>query len=330
MSKEVSSPQELMDLVNAFRSSRIILSSVELGIYKALSGAELPSEAVSANLGTDSRATDRFMNALAAMGLLRKKEGRFSNTGFSEKFLVRGKPSFMGQLDHSIHLWGTWSTLTEAVFAGRSVAVTEPIGERDEEWLEGFIAAMHARGIPQAVEVADVLDLTNARRILDVGGGSGAFSFEFLRRNPSAHAVVFDLPSVIPITRNYILDSGMKDRISTQSGDYHADEFEGKFDLVYVSAVIHINSPEENMLLVQKSADALNRGGQLVIMDHIMKEDRTEPFAGAVFAINMLVGTEHGDTYTENEIRSWMEEAGLKEIIRIDTVGGTNLMVGNK
>ena len=84
------------------------------------------------------------------------------------------------------------------------------------------------------------------------------------------------------------------------------------------------------MLLVQKSADALNRGGQLVIMDNIMKEDRTEPFAGAVFAINMLVGTEHGDTYTENEIRSLMEEAGLKEIIRIDTVGGTNLMVGNK
>ena len=67
MSKEVSSPQELMDLVNAFRSSRIILSSVELGIYKALSGKELPSGAVSVALGTDPRATDRFMNALAAM-----------------------------------------------------------------------------------------------------------------------------------------------------------------------------------------------------------------------------------------------------------------------
>ena len=111
-------------------------------------------------------------------------------------------------------------------------------------------------------------------------------------------------------------------------GDYLKDKFGYDFDLILVSAVIHINSPEENRGLIKKCAESLTPGGQLVILDHIMNDDRTMPAVGAVFALNMLVGTEKGDTYTEQEIKSWMHEAGLKYIRRRDTPQGSNLMIG--
>lgn len=114
------------------------------------------------------------------------------------------------------------------------------------------------------------------------------------------------------------------------AGDYLTDDFGTGYDLIFVSAVIHINSPEENDNLIRKCSNALNRGGQLVILDHFMNDERTEPLAGAIFAINMLVGTLHGDTYTETEVRNWMTQADLKNIIRKDTLQGTSLMIGIK
>jgi SAM-dependent methyltransferase len=268
------------------------------------------------------------MNALVSLGLLKKINGQFSGTPFSLKYLVKGEPAYLAGLSHQVNLWKTWSTLTDAVKAGTTIAVDEPIGERDEEWLASFIAAMHSRGVPQSKEVADLLDFSKIRSMLDVGGGSGAFVFEFIRRCSEAKAVVFDLPAVVPITQEYIRKAGLENVIKTLPGDYLTDDFGSGYDLVFVSAVIHINSPEENKLLINKCSEALNPQGQLVILDHFMNDDRTEPIMGAIFALNMLVGTQHGDTYTENEVRSWMLDAGLKDISRKETKQKSSLMFG--
>ncbi len=319
-----------MEMVNAFRESRIILSAHELGIFTMLGNKSRTSADLAGEIKTDKRATDRLMNALVSIGLLEKSGERFRNTSFSQKFLVSDSPAFIGALSHTAATWRTWNTLTEAVRRGKTVTMDQPISEREDIWLKNFIAAMHSRGGKQATEVADVLDLSDTHRILDVGGGSGVVSFEFVRRAKDATAVIFDLPEVIPLTQEYILKAGMKDRVSTAAGDYLVTDLGKGFDLVYISAVIHINNPVENLNLLKKAANALIPGGQLVIMDHIMNEERTEPAMGAIFALTMLVGTMHGDTYTESEIRSWMEAAGLTEIRHIDTAEGTNLMIAKK
>jgi SAM-dependent methyltransferase len=330
MAKEINNPGELMEMVSAFRISRIILSAYELGIFTTLDDRVMTSSEAADILHADRRSVDRFMNALVSAGLLRKTDGRFSNTPFSLKYLVIGKPSYLEGLSHQVHLWKTWSTLSEAVKKGTSVAVEEPISDRSEEWLRSFIAAMHSRGLPQSGEVADILDFSGVRKILDVGGGSGAFTFEFVRRCKDAKAVVFDLPAVVPITQKYITQAGLEKSVEALPGDYLVDDFGSGYDLVFVSAVIHINSPGENIFLVRKCAEALNPGGRLVIQDHFMNDDRTEPFAGAIFALNMLVGTRHGDTYTESEVRSWLADAGLKDITRKDSNKGTSLMIATK
>lgn len=328
MSKEIRSPGELMEMVNAFRISRMILSAFELGIFSVINDTEMTSGAIAENLKTNARATDRILNALVSIGLLNKNNEKYSNTVFTSRFLVKGRPDYLAGLSHQVHLWKTWSTLTEAVKAGTSVAVEEPINERGDEWLNAFIAAMHSRAVPQSIEVADAIDFSQTTSILDIGGGSGAFSFEFLRRCNGARAVIFDLPAVVPITEKYIAGSGLKASVSTHAGDYLTDDLGSGFDLVFVSAVIHINSPEENAMLIRKCFRSMRPGGQLIILDHIMSEDRTEPAVGAVFALNMLVGTKHGDTYTENEVRSWMQDAGFRDIRRSETIQGTNLMFG--
>jgi ubiquinone/menaquinone biosynthesis C-methylase UbiE len=328
MSKEIRSPGEIMEMVSAFRISRIILSAFELGIFSILSDKSLTSKAIAESLKINTRSADRFLNALVSIGLMNKADGKFSNTAFSSKYLVKGEPAYMAGLSHQIHLWRTWSTLTDAVRAGTSVAVEDSISERGDEWLTAFIAAMHARAVPQSKEVADVMDFSRSTSILDIGGGSGAFAFEFIKRCKDARAVIFDLPAVVPITEKYILQADLTSSVKTHAGDYITDDFGSGYDLIFVSAVIHINSPDENAMLIHKCFRAMKPGGQLVILDHIMNEDRTKPFVGTIFALNMLVGTKHGDTYTENEVRYWMQDAGFKNISRKKTVQGTSLMFG--
>lgn len=323
------SPDHIRDIVYSFRTSRILLTAYELGIFTAVGDGGSTSAEVSTAIGTDERATDRLMNALCAMGLLDKEGGKFSNGELASRYLVEGKPEYMAGLMHSVNLWDSWSTLTEAVRRGRCVPRPD-VNDRGQQWLTAFITAMHAREPGVTDRAVAMLDLTGVKRVLDVGGGSGAYSMAFVRAADGIRATVFDLPNVIPLTRRFIEEEGYEDSIETTAGDYTSDDLGSGFDLVFLSSIVHSNPPEANAELVRKCADALNPGGQVVVQDFIVTEDRTGPPRAAIFALNMLVGTEGGDTYTESEVREWMEKAGLSDIIRQDTESGTTQIIGRK
>lgn len=326
---ETMSPNSISQMASAFQRSRILLSAYELGIFTALGDQTLSAGDVSRALNTDARATERLMNALCALDLLEKKQGKFSNTPQTRRFLVANNPDYMAGLMHTNHLWNAWSHLTEAVRQGKAPAA-DPINDRGETWLNAFIAAMHARARQQAPALISLLDLSQVTRVLDVGGGSGIFSTAFANAKPGLHATVFDLPNVVPLTRQYIRQANLADRIDTAIGDYTRDSLGKSYDLVFLSAIIHSNSYDQNAALIQKCADALTPGGQVVVVDFIMNEDRTQPAMGALFALNMLVATESGDTFTESEVRAWMKTAGLSRIARIDAEAGPPMMIGYK
>ena len=167
-------------------------------------------------------------------------------------------------------------------------------------------------------------------RVLDLGGGSGAYSMGFVEAKKGLTATVFDLPKVIPITQKYIKKEKLSKRIDTYAGDYLCDDFPTAFDLIFISAVIHINSEEENNAIIAKCYKSLNPGGRIVIQDHIMNDDRISPLPGAIFAINMLVSTRHGDTYTEKEICVWFRKNKIKFEKRISVENGNSLIIGRK
>jgi SAM-dependent methyltransferase len=322
-------PRSILEMAAAFQRSRVLLTAYELGLFSVLTDETKTSAEVAASLETDRRATDRLMNALVALGLLEKHGGQFSNTPAAAQFLVKGRPGYMAGLMHTVHLWDTWSTMTDAVRGG-AARKRSRIDGGEGDWLRAFIAAMHYRARAQAPQIVAEIDLAGVSRLLDIGGGSGAFSMAFVRAGAGISAVVFDLPSVVHLTRSYVESEGFAAQIAVVPGDYLRNDLGSGFDLVFLSAIVHSNSDAQNRLLIRKAAAALEPGGRVVVVDWIMTDDRTEPVAGALFALNMLVGTEAGDTFTEAEIRSWMTDAGLSEIIRKDTPAGPGLMIGRK
>lgn len=325
---QTASPCAILEIATAFQRSRVLLTAHELDLFTVLGETWKSSAEVAKALGTDGRATDRLMNTLCSLGLLEKRDGRFCNSPPASRFLVRGRPEFMAGLMHMVHLWETWSTLTAAVRQGGSV-VSGAIGDRGDTWLRAFIAAMHWRATRHAPQVVAALDLTGVSRVLDVGGGSGAYAMAFARARGDIEVVVFDLPGVVPLAEEYIRGEGLAPRVRAVAGDFEADPLGDGFDLAFLSAILHGNSPAQNRALLRKAAEALNPRGQLVVQDFIMAEDRTAPPFGALFALNMLVGTQAGDTYTESEVRGWMEEAGIGDVVRRDTAW-SSLMIGRK
>jgi len=327
--EEIESPQGILELASAFMRSRAFLTACELDLFTAVGNGERTSADVARDLGADPRATDRLMNVLCVLGVLRKRAGHFRNTPSVARFLVQTSPESMGGLMHWVHLWDSWSTLTPAVRQGGSVTA-RPVDAHDDVWLRAFIAAMHWRACRHAPGVVASLDLTGVSRVLDVGGGSGAYAMEFVRAEPGISATVFDLPTVLPLTFEYVGQAGFQGRVTLVAGDYDTDDLGTGFDLVFLSAIIHSNSPQGNRDLIRKGAAALNPSGQLVVQDFIVGEERTGPPFGVLFALNMLVGTEAGDTYTESEVRGWMAAAGLARVARRDTSFGTSVLVGRR
>jgi ubiquinone/menaquinone biosynthesis C-methylase UbiE len=304
----------LMQSARAFQESRVLLTALELDVFTTLGEGATAAE-VAGRLSTDARATEMLLNALVAVGALCKRDAVFRCTAESKAL----GPARAGLL-HTVHLWNTWSILTECVKSGRAVQSRGP-ESFPEARTRAFIAAMHARARDSAEETVRLSGIHDARRMLDVGGGSGAFSIAFVKACPELRAEILDLGAVVPLAEEYIREAGLQDRVRVRPGDMRTAEFGQGFDLVLLSAVCHMFGEDENRALIQRCARALLPGGHLVIREFILQEDRTAPLHAAIFALNMLVGTEHGNAYTEREYRTWMEEASLGSTTRPDPEG---------
>jgi len=323
----VLDPHKIRELASGFQISRTILTAVELDIFTILDKHLLPPSEVAKQIGGDESATEKLLNALVALGFLRKVHGKFYNSDSASLYLVKGKNAFIDSLFHTNELWKSWGTLTNAVKEGTAVYK----GEKSiSEWTESFIAAMHYRAAKEAKILAMMIDLSNSKKMLDVGGGSGAFSMGIIEINPELNSVIFDLPHVIPLTKKYVESFSQKDKIVFVEGNYLTDDFRTGYDFILLSAIVHINSYQQNLELIKKCAAALNSGGQIVIKDWVMNETKTEPAEGALFALNMLVGTKCGNCYSEKEITEWFINCGINTIERKNTSYGWSLMIGTK
>jgi len=322
-------PNTIREFAASFQKSRILLSGFELDIFTAIAESGSSNDQIAKHLKLDEHACERLLNALVSLGFLDKKNSLFFNTTESFTFLSKKSPDYLGGLMHSNHLWNTWSNLTQVVKTGISAHPSE-INVREEEWLFSFISAMHDRAKKQAPHQLKNIDLAGVLSALDVGGGSGAYSMEFVSKKTDIEATVFDLPNVIPITKKFLDKEGFSDKIKTHSGDYTTDNLPKGFDLVFMSAIIHSNPLEINRDLIKKCFDSLNKKGRIVIQDWIMNNDRTQPLAGAVFAINMLVGTEAGDCFTEEEVTGMLIGAGFKNISKIEFESGLSQIIAHK
>jgi SAM-dependent methyltransferase len=325
---EPKNRRDIQQTASLFQQSRALLSAFELNLFTAIDERPSSAEEIAERADVSAAGAERLLNALVAMNYVRKENGKFSNAPAASEYLVEGKPNYLGGLIHTSHTWDNWSHLTEATRIGARPEAAKD--QHNDEWTKPFIRAMHDRGVSRAREIADKLDLTGVTRILDVGGGSGCFATEFLRRTPGARAVVFDLPNVLPVTKEFVERDENRDRVELRAGDYRTADFGEGHDFVFLSAIVHINSYESNRDLLRRCAKATSSGGRVVVSDYVMNEPKTEPAVGALFSLNMLVATEEGDVFNFEEIREWMTDSGLEDVRLIEIDGVTALVEGRK
>jgi 2-polyprenyl-3-methyl-5-hydroxy-6-metoxy-1,4-benzoquinol methylase len=322
-------PDEWHECIRAFQESRAILTALELNLFTALGeGASAPETA--GTLSVDARALELLLNALAALGLLRKTNDIFRNSPVAARFFAETSPdSARPALLHIANLWTRWSNLTECVRVGTAVQ-HEEIPQRGEDWTHSFIAAMHRNAVERAPVVVRAVGAENIARMLDVGGGSGAYSIAFAQANPKLRADILDLATVAPIAQGHIDRAGVAGRVHVRTGDLRSDWLGEDYDLVFISAICHMLSEEENRDLLRRSREALAPGGSIAIQDFILEPDKTAPKFGALFALNMLVGTRAGSSYSGPEYMEWLSEAGFREIRHVRMPGPVSLMLARR
>ncbi len=298
----------------ANRRYRITITAVKLDLFSLLSRGPRSAAEVTEHYRGGDRAFEIFLNALTGMGLLEKRGGRFTNTSFAERFLVRGGKDYRGdQLVVDDADWALWGRLEETLLTGHT-PLESSIFVSDSQIAERLLLGLHHDALEIAPALAARLPLGECRTLLDLGGGAGTYSVAFCARYPRLHATIFDLPSSIRVAGSVVRKSGMEERIRLVEGDFLKDPLPGGYDAVFMSNVLHGNGPEQNRELFRKVVAVLPAGGLVIVRDVIMDEDLTSPEFGAVFAVNMLLHSQEGRCYPCREISEWLEGAGFSQV----------------
>lgn len=304
---------EILEEFRWFMKNRVVFTAAELRVFDVI-GKNPGSNAreLASHMSTDERALTRLLDCLVGLDYLEKRDGVYY---LSEKgqYMSSDHPStVLPMVLHSAHLWKNWTYLTETVKLGTNPCRVPVMVDDDSK--NAFIQAMHVIGRTLANNIVESYDAFDRRILLDIGGGSGIYTIAFLNKYPSMQAIIFDLPEVIPIASERIREEGLDSRVSFVAGNFYRDNLPQGCDFALLSAIIHQNSPEENIALYKSIFKALEPGGKLLIRDHIMDSDRVWPPGGALFAINMLVSTPGGDTYTFSEVEEHLLKAGFRNV----------------
>lgn len=314
--------EALMRAAQGYRESAVILAAVEIGLFDRAwpSGGETRND-LSATLGCDPRALGTLLDALTALEILAKHEDRYTLPEATARSLDPQNPgSLLFMLRHQVRTARRWNRLAEVLRSGHPISETEA---PDPGGRQAFIDAMHFRAIKDADKLAEAVLTGSERNILDIGGASGSYTIAFLRRLPQARATLTDLPPVIEMARQRLTEEKLLDRVTLTGGNMLDDPPPPGHDLALLSAIVHMFSRAENQRLFANVLAALSPGGRLIIRDHVMDPDHTHPATGAMFAINMLVGTPGGGCYSMEEFTEDLILCGFERVrlIRTGTQG---------
>jgi precorrin-6B methylase 2 len=293
--------------------SKALLTAVKLDLFNLIGKeARSPIELAKAT-GCSEHGVELLLKALVGMGFLKKKTNLYSNTSYGREVFLKEKQLYLGDI-LSFHnlMWEGWNHLEESVRTGRPIREPDMF-QKEREETRAFILAMHNTAMGHAESLAKMVSLKGAKRLIDIGGGSGAYSIFFCKTNPGLKATILDLPATLEVTKEIVSLFGMTHRIELLRGDYNENLPTG-YDVAFLSHIIHSVGEEGNRALMRRVYGALNPGGKIIIQDFILNKDTATPAFASTFALNMLLFTEKGRTYSFEEIKGWLRAAGFKAI----------------
>ena len=303
--------ERILEMAADFQTACVLGAAAELDLFTILGRRATSAQRLAELLGSDRRATAMLLDAVAALRLLDKQGEEYSLPHELRPWLVDGSPkSVLPMIWHRMNIMRGWSQLAWVTKAG--MPCPRPASIRGAEAdRAAFIAAMHTVSGPMADELIAQLVTPQFEHLLDVGGASGTWTLAFLRAVANSKATIFDLPDAIEQARERIGGTEFAERVALVAGDFYSDDLPGGADFAWVSAIVHQHSREHNRELFGKVCAALKPGGKIAIRDVVMESSRTRPVFGALFAINMLVNTATGGTFTFDELAEDLRAAGF-------------------
>jgi hypothetical protein len=328
------SPQRIMEMAWGFAPTLVLEAGVRHRVFDVLDAGPKTVAQVAAEAGLAERGARILLDALVGLALLEREGEAYRIGAEASTFLVTTKPSFQGgMLRHtSTQLIPKWLTLSEVVQTGHpSAAVNQQSG--GAEFFRDFVEDIFAMSYPAARSLAGTLGLAEAKEpvsVLDLATGSGVWGIALAQASPQVRVTAVDWPEVLPVTQRVAERMGVGDRFTYVSGDIQTADFGSGHQVATLGHIIHSEGEKRSRALLAKTFAALASGGTIAIGEMIPNDDRTGPAFPLLFAVNMLVNTEVGDTFTFAEMSAWLREAGFTEPRLVDAPSISPLLLATK
>jgi hypothetical protein len=330
-------PDAILRLGTAYWGSKTLLSAVELKVFGLLSASgPLGADELRDRLGLHPRSARDFFDALVALRMLNRDDGRYSNTRETDLFLDPAKPTYIGGVLEmgSTRLYGFWGSLTEALLTGRPQSEVKSGGEffetiySDPEKLAGFTAAMSGMSRAAGQAIAAKFPWHDFGSMVDIGCAQGAVPVAIAQAHGHLTGGGFDLPPVEPIFTSYVAKHGLSERLTFTAGDFFADPLPHA-DVLIMGHILHDWELDQKLQLLQKAFEALPAGGALIVHEAIIDDDRRENAFGLLMSLNMLIEGA-GFDFTGADCRAWMAEVGFTQSYVEPLTGPDSVVVGIK
>jgi len=310
-------PAPLMQMSFSFAASRILSTAVQLNIFSSIAGGARTAAEIARVAQSSERGTRMLLDALRGFELVSKHKEDYALSPLAAKFLVRDSPDYLGAFLENDEHWEGWSKLPEAVRSGKPIhSVFDPT--EAERFFSVLTRTLHVQNRLPSQRLANMLGAGSkyrGLRVLDVGCGSGVWGIAIAEADSDARITAQDLPKVLEQAQKYLDQHGIANRYDFLPGDLHKVEFPaGKYDLAMLGHIVHGDSEVAARQLFKRLQASLKPGGRLAIIDMIPNDERSGPPFPLIFALNMLVHTEGGNTYTFSEYKSWLIEAGFSNV----------------
>jgi len=330
-------PEPLHQMIFSFIPSRVLTAGLQLSVFSHLAAGKKTAEEIARAAAASERGMRMLLDALVACQLLSKKEARYELTPLAARFLVRESPDYLGLLMEQDSLWESWGHLTEVIRSGQPLHRVEA-QELAEQFFPILVQTLHVLHRDRARLMAQALGIGNAPRnemtglrAIDVACGSGVWGIAVAEADPAARVTAHDFPAMLAVTREYLKRHGVEQQFDFLPGDLKAADFgREQYDLALLGNILHSEGEESSRSLLQRLHAALRPGGRAVIIEFLPNDDRTSPHFPVFFALNMLLHTEHGNTFTLAEYTHWLREAGFARIETADIGSHSPLVIGHK
>jgi hypothetical protein len=328
-------PERIMQMAWGYVPPLVLEAAIRHRVFDVLDNGPKDIWEVQEATGASARGLTAIMNALVGLNFLAKDEqGRYALTPESSAFLVSTKPSFQGGLIRhcSEHLIPRWLGLNEVVATGNPVTAVNQ-EQSGGEFFHNFVLDIFPMSYPAAQTLAGELNYGNSGapvRVLDLAAGSGVWGIALAQSSSRVQVTAVDWPEVIPVTKKTSARFGLADRFSFVEGDLHDADFGSGYALATLGHILHSEGEARGRKLLAKTFSALASGGTIAVAEFLVNKERTGPITGLFFAVNMLVNTQHGNTWSFEEIGAWLEEAGFTNPRTLPSPGPSPLILATK